>query len=141
MRLTRLLLVACCLVFLASGAQASDYQYMTPETLKTRIEAKSPVHVFDIQVADEYAEHHLPGAMKSCAYPVKSDEDKAKVEAFMDTLKADGAPIVIICPRGKGGAKRTYDYMKDNGISAFRLYILEDGQAGWPYDKMIRKGS
>jgi hypothetical protein len=39
--------------------------------------------------------------------------------------------VVIVCPRGAGGARRTYNYLRDKGIAAERLLILEKGQEGW----------
>ena len=38
---------------------------------------------------------------------------------------------MIVCPRGAGGAKRTYDHLLQQGIAAERLLILEKGQEGW----------
>lgn len=128
-----LVLAAC------APAMASDYNYISPEQTKSRMMRGETMHILDIQVADEFAAGHLPGALKSCAYPVKTDEDRAKLAAHLDTLKADAAPIVIVCPRGAGGAKRTYDYLKDQGFDESRLLILEDGQQGWPYSDMLEK--
>lgn len=128
-----LVLAAC------APALASDYNYITPDETKSRIMRGETMHILDIQVADEFAQGHLPGALKSCAYPVKSDEDRAKLAAHLETLKADAAPVVIVCPRGGGGAKRTYDYLKDQGFQESRLLILEEGQKGWPYPEMLEK--
>ena len=50
---------------------------------------------------------------------------------MLTKIKADKAPVVIICPRGAGGATRTYDYLLSQGIAAERLLILEKGQEGW----------
>ncbi|NIP26153.1 MAG: rhodanese-like domain-containing protein, partial [Phycisphaerae bacterium] len=41
--------------------------------------------------------------------------------------------VVIVCPRGGGGAKRTYDYFKAKGVAEARLTILAGGQKDWPY--------
>lgn len=121
-------------------AQASeDFRYIAPAEVKAMLEKGEPVHILDIQVADEFAKGHLPGAMETCAYPVKSEEDKAKLDARLDDLRGDDAPIVIVCPRGKGGAKRTRDHLLEKGFSAERLLILEGGQKGWPYGGMIEK--
>jgi len=140
MRLFKFVLPVLCLLLAATAAQAGDYQYMPAEALKAKIESHAPVHIFDIQVADEFAEHHLPGAMKSTAYPVKSAEDKAKIDPFLKSLTADDAPVAIVCPRGAGGAKRAYDYLQEQGVASTRLFILTDGQAGWPYPELTQKG-
>lgn len=134
-----LLLLVASLLLLAVPAFAGSYNYISPEQVKTNMEHKAPMHIFDIQVEDEYAQHHLPGAMKSCAYPVKSDADKAKVDAFVSDLQKDSAPVVIICPRGKGGAERAYMHLKEKGVAEDRLFILEGGQGGWPYENMLEK--
>lgn len=136
-RIVPYLLSAALLVVLALPAGAEEgYRYIAPEKVKAMIEHGEPLHVLDIQVADQYADGHLPGAMKTCAYPVKSDADKARLDARMDELRADAAPIVIVCPRGKGGAKRTRDHLLTQGFDAERLLILEGGQQGWPYGEM-----
>ena len=132
-------------VFLALGlllaavpAMASDYQYISAKEVKQKMDANEKMHILDIQVEDEYKEHHLPGAMGCMAYPVKSDEEKAKVQAYVDKLQQDEAPVVVVCPRGKGGAERTYDYLKTHGVDEQRLFILTGGQGGWPYP--VEKG-
>lgn len=118
----------------ASGlVLAKDYNYMKPETLKNKIDNEEPVDIVDIQVQKEFSEHHIKGAMSTCAYPVKSEEEKAKLDKAIEKYKSDAAPIVIVCPRGAGGAKRAYDYMEEKGIPKDRLFILEKGQGGWPY--------
>ncbi len=52
----------------------------------------------------------------------------------LDTLKASTDDIVIVCPRGGGGAKNTFDFYRDNGIDASRLLILKKGMDKWPFD-------
>lgn len=130
-----LALVFCCAF--AGLAHADSYNYMSPETVKQKIEAGEPMHLVDIQVQEEFAAHHLPGALKTCAYPVKSDADKGKLETFVADLAADTSPVVVVCPRGKGGAKRAIDYLQARSIDPSRLFILEHGQGGWPYNEMI----
>ncbi|WP_320170514.1 rhodanese-like domain-containing protein [Maridesulfovibrio sp.] len=123
----------------ASVALAGDFNYISPADMKAKMEQGEPMLIVDIQVADEFAQHHLKGAVKTTAYPVKSDEDKAKLQDVLGKAKKDNLPVVIICPRGKGGAKRAYDYMKENGVDEGRLLILEDGQQGWPYPELLAK--
>ncbi len=89
--------------------------------------------MLDIQVEEEFSQHHIDNAVATYAYPVKSDTDKQKLQAVVGQLQASKEPVTIICPRGGGGAKRTYDYLKEQGISESRLLILEGGQAEWPY--------
>lgn len=134
-----LFFAAFLLLLVAGAAQAGSYQYMSPEQVNAKLESKAPMHLVDIQVEDEFASHHIDGAMKTCAYPVKSADDKGKIDAVVADLQKDAAPVVIVCPRGKGGAERAYKHLMEKGIAEDRLFILEDGQAGWPYkDKLAQ---
>ncbi|MBE0618369.1 MAG: rhodanese-like domain-containing protein [Proteobacteria bacterium] len=134
--MAHLLWVSASLLLLAlwPAAQAragNTFQYMSGQELEQRLRASDPIIVLDIQVESEYEQHHVKGATPTHAYPVKSSEDKAKLDEAMPGLKRSSAPVVIVCPRGAGGAERTYAYLKDQGIPEERLYILEKGQAGW----------
>ena len=71
--------------------------------------------------------------LRPTLFPVKSDQDKQKLQAFVGQVKASEEAVTIVCPRGGGGAKRAYDYLKEQGVSEARLLILEGGQAKWPY--------
>lgn len=110
---------------------ASGYNYVSPEELKNRIDSNSDILIVDIQVKAEFEQHHIPGSVATYAYPVKSDEDRARLETILTASRSDSTAIVIVCPRGAGGAKRTYEYLKQGGISESRLAILENGIAGW----------
>ena len=121
------------------GAE-KGYNYISPEELRMRIQSGVQQCILDIQVKEEFAEHHIPGAVPTHAYPVKSEADKDRIEREMARLQADEEPIIIVCPRGEGGARRTYDYLLEKGIEEDRLYILEKGQGGWPYEDLLEKG-
>jgi rhodanese-related sulfurtransferase len=138
------LATAFVLTFLVTGtgtllAAEKKYNYISPQELGTRIQSGAQQCILDIQVEEEFSEHHIQGAVPTHAYPVKSREDKDRIENEMARLKGDDEPIVIVCPRGAGGAKRTYDYLLERGIDEDRLYILEKGQGGWPYDDLLEK--
>lgn len=133
------LVVTLILMVLAVPAFAGDFNYVSPEKVKNWIESGTPVTIVDIQVADEFDAHHLPGSVATFAYPVKTDKDRAKLDKAVAQAKTAGTPVVIVCPRGGGGAERCYDYMKDQGIAEARLLILEKGMAGWPYKAMLEK--
>jgi thiosulfate/3-mercaptopyruvate sulfurtransferase len=47
--------------------------------------------------------------------------------------------VVIVCPRGGGGAKRAYDHLAGQGVTGGRLFILEQGQQGWPYPELLEQ--
>ncbi|VTR65475.1 ThiF [Desulfosarcina cetonica] len=127
------------LVLLSAPAMAvsDSYEYITAEKVKTKLESNAPMHLVDIQVKEDFDQHHLPGAIATYSYPVKSQEDKAKLDAIIEKLQADDAPVVVVCPRGGGGAKRCYDYLSEKGIAKERLLILEKGQEGWPFEEFL----
>jgi rhodanese-related sulfurtransferase len=133
--------LVCVLLVLGfvTSAQAGGYNYISAEEMKGRIEAKSELIIVDIQVAEEFAQHHLPGSVATYAYPVKTDAERAQIDIAVQEYKVSGKPVVIVCPRGKGGAKRCYDYMKEQNVPEEKLSILEKGIAGWPFIELLEK--
>jgi rhodanese-related sulfurtransferase len=117
----------------------TDFKYYTADQLKQAIEKKTPLKIVDIQVEAEYKAHHIQGVIPTYAYPVKTDEEKAKLAKVLPELKASQDPIVVVCPKGGGGAKNTIQYFADQGIAESRLLILEKGQAEWPYADLLEK--
>ena len=127
------------LLFIGNPAWSGSYQYMDAQTVKQKLESHAPLSLVDIQVEEEYAQHRIVGALPSYAYPVKSEADRAKLAALSPHLMTSEDPVVVVCPRGGGGAERAYDYLLSQGIDATRLYILEQGQQGWPYPELLVK--
>jgi len=125
------LLLVILLISSFSWAGDGKYNYISASDLEARLTTNQPTNIIDIQVEEEFAQHHIKGAIPTYAYPVKSDADRAKIEASVEQLKTNDDPVVVVCPRGAGGATRTYDYLLQQGISAERLVILEKGQGGW----------
>jgi rhodanese-related sulfurtransferase len=123
----------------AAAAEEGSYNYLTAEALKGKIESKEALTLLDIQIEQEFGQHHIPGAVPTYAYPVKSEEERGRLDALLSQLQANGDPIVIVCPRGEGGAKRSYDHLLGKGIAPERLVILEKGQEGWPYSELTEK--
>lgn len=131
------ILLAVSLTLFASAALAKSYNYLSPADTKEKLVQQQAMLLVDIQVEDEFNQHHLPGALATYAFPVKSADDKAKLATALPQLKESSAPVVIVCPRGGGGAKRAYDYLEEQGIAENRLFILEKGQQGWPYSQLL----
>ena len=115
---------------LACAAETS-YNYISAADLEARLNAHQPTNIVDIQVEEEFASHHIKGAMPTYAYPVKSEAEKAKLEAIMEKIRGNADPVVVVCPRGAGDAQRAYNYLLNQGIAGGRLLILEKGQGGW----------
>lgn len=126
-------------ILLAAPVWAGSYQYISAAETKTKLMAEAPMFLVDIQVEQEFSQHHLPGALATYAYPVKSNQDRAKLDTTLTQLKDSSEVVVIVCPRGGGGAKRAYDHLQKQGIAAARLFILEKGQQGWPYPELVTK--
>jgi len=115
----------------ASDDTSVDYQYYSQDQLKTTIENGSSVVILDVQVEEDFDAHHIDGAIATYAFPVKSDEDKAKIDAQFHLVEESDSDIVIVCPKGRVGAERTYIYLLEKGIAAERMFILEGGQDDW----------
>ena len=133
------LLLAILLVFSVAWAGEGKYNYISAKDLEARLNASQPTNIVDIQVEEEFSQHHIKGAIPTYAYPVKSDDDRAKIDTTVEQLRTNADPVVIVCPRGAGGATRTYDYLLQHGISAERLLILEKGQEGWTCAPLTEK--
>ena len=133
--------IALSLAFtLLAAGPALATNYITPANLKKMLDAKQEVILVDIQPADQFEKHHLPGSIETNAFPAKSDEEKARLDKMLPVINASKAPAVVLCPRGKGGAKNSYDYLQSKGVPENRLQILEGGIADWPYNEMFVKG-
>lgn len=123
-----------------TAAEAPAYNYINPEQFKGWLEKGMDMVIVDIQVPEAYAGRHFKGAIETNAFPVKSDEERARLDQTLARINATTAPVVIVCPRGGGGAKATYDYLKAKGVAEDRLLILLKGMDGWPYPEMCVSG-
>lgn len=114
--------------------------YIEPQELKELLDKKQPVILVDIQPAADFEKHHLPGSIETNAFPAVKDEEKTRLDKTLAVIKASKAPVVVLCPRGKSGAKNSYNYLESKGVSEDRMQILEDGIAGWPYKELFVTG-
>jgi thiosulfate/3-mercaptopyruvate sulfurtransferase len=128
-------------------AQAADYNYISQADFKARLDAgdheNGKMAIMTSQTPEEYATGHLKAAFATFARPLESDADFAKLDPFLAKVKDTTEDIVIICPRGKGGATRPFDYFKKHGVAVERMYILEGGQGAFnaAYPDAIVKGN
>ena len=135
--MTSLVLVGC-----SKGEETSNekkYNYYTADQLKEAIEKKEDITLLDIQVEKDYKKHHIKGVIPTYAYPVETEEEKAKLDKILPQLEENENPIIVVCPGGGGGAKKAIDHLESKGIKADRLFILENGQKGWPHDELLEK--
>lgn len=129
-------IAALTFILFSATAMAAQYNFMAAEDLQSRIRANDDLLIVDIQVEEEFNQHHIPGSLATYAYPVKDDTHKARLDPVVSMQQSDPRPVVIVCPRGAGGAKRTYDYLVARGVSEERLWILEKGMAGWEFSEL-----
>ena len=123
-----------CSLGTGSAVWAGSYQYIDAKDLNDRLEAgSSSMMIIDICPVEQFAKGHIKGSLETNAYPVKTEEEKARLAKLLPDIKASTDDIIIICPRGGGGAKNTVDFYKANDIDEKRLLILEKGMDKWPY--------
>jgi len=120
-------------------SEEKQYQYYTAEQLKTAIESKDNIYLLDIQVKEDYDKHHIVGTVPTYAYPADTEELTSKIDVTLDDINKTDKPIIVVCPGGGGGAKKTIDYLTTKGVDASRMFILEKGQKVWPYDELLEK--
>jgi len=125
---------------LASATIALAANYIEPQELKELMDKKKPVILVDIQPAADFEKQHLPGSIETNAFPAKTDEEKARLDKALAIIKTSKDPVVVVCPRGKSGAKNSYNYLELKGISEDRMQILEGGIHEWPYKELFVKG-
>jgi len=130
------------LVFLFSAAllYASQYNMIKPEELKNWLTSGKKVILVDIQPHEDFVKRHIKGAIETNAFPASKDEERKRLDKVLPIIQKSNDPVVILCPRGRSGAKNSYDYLKSKGVPENRLYILEGGMAGWPYPELLEKG-
>lgn len=127
------------LTLLATGV-ALAANYIEPHAMKEMLEKKQPVILVDIQPAVDFEKQHLPGSIETNAFPGKTDEEKKRLDKTLPVIKASKDPVVVVCPRGKGGAMNTYEYLKQQGVPEERMRILTGGIADWPFKELFVKG-
>ncbi len=125
---------------LIAPSLASAQNTVKPDQFKQWLESSKPMQIVDIQTPEEYEKHHFKGSIQTNAYPAKTDEEKQRLDRVLPALQASKDDVVVVCPRGGGGAKNTYDHLKSKGIPEERLYILEKGVEGWPYKELFVQG-
>ena len=118
------------LLLFCATVSAADYNFVSQDKFKEWLSTGKKTIIVDIQVADEFSKRHFPGSLETNAYPVKTDEERNRLDAVLEKINASKDEVVIVCPRGGGGAKNTYDYLKAKGVAEKRLFILEKGMEG-----------
>lgn len=139
MHLIREALCAAILI-VAVSATAGDYRFVSTNSFKWWLESNKQMIIVDIQPPADFSRRHFRGAVETNAFPVKSEDDKKKLDGVLGKIGSSRDDIVIVCPRGGGGARSTYDYLKSRGVDEKRMYILEKGADGWPWPTLTVTG-
>ena len=128
--------ITAMMLFIAGSvwAASSNYKYISAADLQKRINDGSPMILIDICPVEQFAKGHIRGSIETNAYPVKTQAEKDRLAQYLPKIKASSDDVIIICPRGGGGAKNTFDFYKSNDVDAERLLILEKGMEAWPYE-------
>ena len=124
------------LVLASTGlCEKNGYNYISVQELKARMDAgdheNGSLAIMTSQTENEYKTGYIKAAYPTYARPLKTDADYAKLIPFLNKVKDTDEDIVFICPRGKGGAEKPYDYFKSNGFDEKRLIILKGGQTAF----------
>jgi rhodanese-related sulfurtransferase len=133
--------IALTLTFtLLTAGSALAANFIESDELKKLLDQKQELILVDIQPAVDFEKQHLPGSIETNAFPAKTAEEKARLDKVLPIISQSKAPVIVICPRGKSGAKNSYDYLLSKGVPAERMKILEDGIAGWEFEQFLIKG-
>lgn len=111
--------------------------YINSTALLEILNTKQSLLLVDIQKKNDYLMHHFAHSITTAAYPVKSEQDKKRLEPVARQLLQNNKRIIIVGPRGKGAAKRTFRYLTGQGITRERIAILEKGIHGWPKPELL----
>lgn len=131
---------AALILTLTTATAALAANYIEPQELKELLDKKQSVILVDIQPAADFEKQHLPGSIETNAFPAKSDDEKKRLDKTLPIINASKDPVVVICPRGKTGAKNSYEYLMKQGVAEERMTILEGGIHEWPYKELFVKG-
>jgi len=83
---------------------------------------------------------HFPGSIATHAYPVKSPEQKKRVDGVIPNIMNSKKPVVLVCPGGVTGAPNARLHLLEKGVPNNRLYILQGGTWGFPWKNMMISG-
>ncbi len=136
----RIILLVTLLLGSVVTAMAGSYNYVEADQFKQWLEKGKDMAIVDIQVPADFQKHHFKGALETNAFPVKTQEERQKLDKVLPLLTKSQNDVVVVCPRGGNGAKNAYDYLKKKGIDEKRLFILEDGMQDWPYKELTVSG-
>ncbi len=114
-------------------------QYVSPETFRGWLAQDRSV-IIDVQPYSAYVKGHFPGSYATFAYPVKTPDQKKKLDELLPMIMESEKPVVLVCPGGITGAPNAHLYLLERGVPNERLFILKGGTSGWPYPDLLVAG-
>lgn len=122
-------------------AAANEMKYVSPEEVKTAVEAGSDDYVLlDVRKVEDYNTSHIKGAYDADVDAAnKGGDDAAGIESLKagltnatgnETGNADDK-YVLICYSGKSYAQKATDLLIEMGLSPDQIYTLEGGMKAW----------
>ena len=123
-----------------SPMDTTGIQYVTPEDF-ARWYSQDKALVVDVQTYGGYTQMHFPGSLPTHAYPVRTAEQKKRVESVIPAIKKTRKPVVLICPGGITGAPNARIHLLSKGIPNKRLFVLQGGTWGFPWKNMMISGT
>jgi thiosulfate/3-mercaptopyruvate sulfurtransferase len=86
-----------------SAMDTTGIQYVTPEKFREWY-TEGKALVVDVQTYGGYTQMHFPGSLPTHAYPVRTPDQKKRVESVIPAIKKTKKPVVLVCPGGITGA-------------------------------------
>jgi thiosulfate/3-mercaptopyruvate sulfurtransferase len=123
-----------------SPLDTTGVQYVTAETF-AQWYSQGKALVVDVQTYGGYTQMHFPGSLPTHAYPVRTPDQKKRVESVIPAIKKTRKPVVLVCPGGITGAPNARLHLLSKGIPNERLFVLQGGTAGFPWKNMLISGT
>jgi len=123
-----------------SPMDTTGVQYVSPETFREWY-AQGKALVVDVQTYGGYVQMHFPGSIPTYAYPVRTPDQKKRVEAVIPAINRTDKPVVLVCPGGVTGAPNARTHLLSRGIPNSRLFVLRGGTFGFPWKNMMVSGT
>lgn len=133
-----LLIVLMSTVSAGAFWSSGGYNYIAAEEVQNRLKDGPSMILVDICPAEQFSKGHIPGSIETNAFPVETEAQRDSLGKVVPHIQASTDDVIIVCPRGGGGAKKTYDFYKSQGVAEERLFILEKGLEKWPYETQSR---
>ncbi len=107
------------------------YNFITMKQFRSDIKVSEKYLLLDIQTKSDFVKDHFKGAIGTNAYPVKSINDKRKLDNVLSLLRSSDKNIIIINPKNNDSARRAFNHLKSIGIKQNRMFILDGQKSSW----------